>query len=174
MKKLVIYTSKTGFTKRYAEWIAEASGADIITCDEAKKKDSEYFEAYGNIAFGGWAMAGKIRKSDWFVKKADEWKNKKLALFCVGASPAENPDVPAILEKLVPAEHKSHLKAFYCQGGLDYDKMSVPMRVMMKAFAKSLSKKSATEKEKEMAKWISHSYDISDRKYAEAVAEYLK
>ena len=27
MKTIVIYTSQTGFTKRYAEWISEASGA---------------------------------------------------------------------------------------------------------------------------------------------------
>ena len=28
MKTIVIYNSQTGFTKRYAEWIAEAAGAD--------------------------------------------------------------------------------------------------------------------------------------------------
>ena len=28
MKKVVIYTSQTGFTKRYTEWIIEASGAE--------------------------------------------------------------------------------------------------------------------------------------------------
>ena len=30
MKKIVIYTSQTGFTKRYAEWISEASGASPL------------------------------------------------------------------------------------------------------------------------------------------------
>ena len=30
MKTIVIYTSQTGFTKRYAEWIAEAAEADCL------------------------------------------------------------------------------------------------------------------------------------------------
>ena len=39
MKTIVIYTSQTGFTKRYAEWIAEATGADCFELSAAKKKD---------------------------------------------------------------------------------------------------------------------------------------
>ena len=38
MKTIVIYNSKTGFTKRYAQWIAEAAGADCFELSEAKKK----------------------------------------------------------------------------------------------------------------------------------------
>ena len=30
MKTVVIYNSQTGFTKRYAQWIAEAAGADCL------------------------------------------------------------------------------------------------------------------------------------------------
>ena len=30
MKTIIIYTSQTGFTKRYAEWISEASGAECV------------------------------------------------------------------------------------------------------------------------------------------------
>ena len=38
MKTIVIYTSQTGFTKRYAEWIAEAMGADCFELSVAKRK----------------------------------------------------------------------------------------------------------------------------------------
>ncbi len=38
MKTIVIYNSQTGFTKRYAEWIAEAAGADCLELSAAKKK----------------------------------------------------------------------------------------------------------------------------------------
>lgn len=31
MKNVVIYTSQTGFTKRYAEWIGEATEAEVST-----------------------------------------------------------------------------------------------------------------------------------------------
>lgn len=45
MKTIVIYTSQTGFTKRYAEWIAEATQADCFDLSAAKKKDLATYEA---------------------------------------------------------------------------------------------------------------------------------
>ena len=39
MKTVVIYNSQTGFTKRYANWIAEESNADCFELNEAKKKN---------------------------------------------------------------------------------------------------------------------------------------
>lgn len=38
MKTIVIYNSQTGFTKRYAQWIAEETGADCLELSTAKKK----------------------------------------------------------------------------------------------------------------------------------------
>ena len=54
MKTIVIYNSQTGFTKRYAQWIAEAAGADCLALPDAKKKDLTAYEA---IIYGGWASA---------------------------------------------------------------------------------------------------------------------
>ena len=64
MKTIVIYNSQTGFTKRYAEWIAEAAGAACFALSEAKKKDLTEYEA---IIFGSWACAGSIKNLNWFV-----------------------------------------------------------------------------------------------------------
>ena len=50
MKTVVIYNSQTGFTKRYAEWIAEETGADCFELNEAKKKSMDEYDA---IVFGG-------------------------------------------------------------------------------------------------------------------------
>lgn len=38
MKTAVIYNSQTGFTKKYAEWISEATGADCFEIGTAKNK----------------------------------------------------------------------------------------------------------------------------------------
>ena len=46
MKTLVIYTSQTGFTKRYAEWISEEINADIYDLKDVKKKTNDFFETY--------------------------------------------------------------------------------------------------------------------------------
>ena len=46
MKTIVIYTSQTGFTKRYAEWIAERMNGDILELKDAKKKADSYYDGY--------------------------------------------------------------------------------------------------------------------------------
>lgn len=102
-------------------------------------------------------------------------KDKKLALFCVGASPAANPDVDRVLHDILTDEQRTYIKAFYCQGGLNYDKMKLPSKMMMKAFVTMLKKKKdATQMEKDMAAMISNSYDISDKCYVEPIMAYVK
>ena len=128
MKIIVIYNSKTGFTKRYAEWIAEATGAD-----------------------------------------------KKLIAFCVGGSPIDNPEIDIALKRNFNESEQKKVKTFYCPGGFNYEKMSTPLKLMMKMFIKTLkAKKDKTEVEQIMVKMISSSYDISDKKYVEPILQYLK
>ena len=172
MKTIVIYNSQTGFTKRYAEWIAKATGADCLELSDAKKKDLAAYEA---IIFGGWACAGSISKLSWFKNNIDKWTDKKLIAFCVGASPIENPEIEPALKKNFNESELKKVSIFYCPGGFNYEKMSTPSKLAMKMFIKALkAKKDKTETEQEMIKMISSSYDISDRKYIEPILECLK
>lgn len=172
MKTIVIYNSQTGFTERYAKWLAEAAGADCLTLSEAKKRNLAPYEA---IVFGSWACAGGISKLNWFKSNMGKWAGKKLAAFCVGASPMESPEVAPALKRSFPEPEFQIGNVFYCPGGLNYEKMSAPSRLMMKMFLKTLqAKKGQTEAEQEMIRMISASYDISDRKYIQPILEYLK
>lgn len=120
-------------------------------------------------------MGGKVSKVEWFKEKISAWKNKKLAVFCVGASPMDSPEIPESLDSNLNEEEKKVVKTFYCQGGLDYEEMKMPMRIMMRIYASSLAKKKdATEFEKTKAEMITKSYDISDKKYINPIVEYLR
>lgn len=172
MKTLVIYNSQTGFTKRYAEWIAEAAGADCVELSAAKRKSPDNYEA---IVFGSRACAGSISKLNWLKDNMNQWKDKKLVVFCVGGSPIENPEIKQFLKQNLKKYGLEKADAFYCPGGFNYEKMSVTSKLMMKMFIKMLNaKKDKTEAEREMVKMISGSYDISDKKYIEPVLECLK
>lgn len=172
MKTIVIYNSQTGFTKRYAEWIAEATGADCLELSAVKKKDLAAYEA---IIFGGWACAGSISKINWFKSNIDKWADKKLIAFCVGGSPIENPEIDQALKQNFKEIAPEKVSVFYCPGGFNYEKMSASSKLMMKMFIKMLkAKKDKTEAEQEMIKMICKSYDISDKKYIEPILECLK
>ncbi len=171
MKAIVVYNSQTGFTKRYAQWIAEAAGADCCEFSEAKKKNMEEYEA---VVFGGWACAGGISKLGWFKKNMEKWAGKKLIVFCVGGSPIDSPEVAVALERNFTAAEREKVKAFYLPGGFNYEKMSVPSKLMMKMFIRTLQARvNKTEEEEQMIKMISSSYDISDKKYIQPVVECL-
>ena len=164
------HKGRTGFTQRYAEWIKEETSADILDLKDAKKKKVDFFQPYDAILYGGWVNAGRVMGTKWFFGKAASWSDKKLGLFVVGASPAENPEAKASMEKVIPEELKSRITGFYLQGGLNYDKMGTGSKLAMKALVSILNhKKNPTEKDKAMADMISHSYDISDKKYIEGI-----
>lgn len=172
MKTIVIYNSQTGFTRRYAQWIAEAADADCLELSEAKKKD---LTAYDAIVFGGWACAGSISKLGWFKSNMAKWADKKLIVFCVGASPLENPEIEPALKKNFSEPQLEKVHLFYCPGGFCYEKMSSPSRLMMKMFLTALrAKKEKTGQEEEMIKMLSSSYDISDKKYIEPILSCLQ
>ena len=69
-------------------------------------------------------------------------------------------------------EQKEYIKVFYCQGGINYDKMKLPSKLMMKMYS-SVLKKSKDEKQREQGEFVSHSYDVSDIKFIEPIIAYL-
>ena len=174
MKKVIVYSSQTGFTKRYTEWLAKKINAETMSIKDAYKKNDSYFDTYDAIIYGSWVAVEKIHKADWFTKRIGKWKNKKLAMFCVGASPASYSGVNTLLNRALTDEQKKFVKVFYCEGGIDYDKMSLGSKVLMKTFAAMLrSKKNKTPDEAAMAEHVSKSCDCTDPRFIEPIAAYI-
>ncbi|NSA18108.1 flavodoxin [Clostridium saccharobutylicum] len=57
MKIVVIYKSKTGFTKKYAEWISKELKADIFKSSKATR---EMLNEYDTIIYGGSLYASGV------------------------------------------------------------------------------------------------------------------
>ena len=172
MKTLIIYTSQTGFTKKYTDWIAEKAKADVLELKDAQKKNDAFFKEYDAVIYASWCMAGKVVKANWFFDKAQNLKDKILAVVAVGASPNDNPEVDVAMNNLLSDEQRQYIKSFYCQGGLDYDKMKFFSRFALKMFVKAL-KKSKDEKQRGMGSYIDHSYDATDIKYIDPILDFL-
>ncbi len=52
MKTLVVYTSQTGFTKKYAQWMAERMDADLFDLKDVQKNADSSFDEYESIVYG--------------------------------------------------------------------------------------------------------------------------
>ena len=90
MNILVVYSSKTGFTKRYAQWIKEVVPC---TCVEAKEAEKLEVGNYDVILYGGGFYAGKIHGVEWLKSRLPKLEGKRTAVFATGATPPEAPEV---------------------------------------------------------------------------------
>lgn len=169
MKIIVIYKSRTGFTKRYAQWIA-----DELMCETANYADIHNLDlsAYDLVIYGGRVHAGIIdglRK----MRRLLENKPCRLVVFATGATPfAAAEDIEQTMQNNFGDSGIPH---FYMQSGLCYEKMGLADKTIMKLFARMLAgKKEQSEAEKIMAAAIVKSYDISDKQYILPLVAYVK
>lgn len=81
MNTIIVYSSQTGFTEKYANWLGDRLSAKVMKLDEAKKISSAEFDKADAVIYGGWVMAGKPVGADWFLKHIPEWKEKSLCYF---------------------------------------------------------------------------------------------
>ena len=78
---IVIYTSKRGSTKQYAEWIAEDLGCEALPLSDAGGLD---LHGYDCVIYGGWIRGSGIVDFDKFAKMLDDEIMKHLLVFGVG------------------------------------------------------------------------------------------
>ena len=174
MKAIVIYNSQTGFTKKYAEWISEATGCQSVNIKNISKVN--LFE-YDAIIFGSWSKAGRIQKIHWFKNIMPELAEakKKLFVYFVGASPAESPEVSVTMDINFTKAQKEIVKVFYCPGGINYDNMGLVSKLAMKMLIRGMkAKKNPTENDLRIIKTLSQNYDISDKKYVNPIIEEIQ
>lgn len=153
MKIMVVYQSKTGFTQKYATWIAQA-----LSCEakELNRVSNAEIESYDTVIFGGWIMGGKISG----LNKIRSMNPKQLIVFAVGSSP----DCEAQRNQLKTQNALAETPFFYFQGGLCFEKLGFFSKMMVKMANNALRKKeNKTEQEEELVKLFdAGSYDCSD------------
>lgn len=170
---LIIYNSKTGFSKRYAEWIGELLSSSMQhSCKlvSYEEKASIDFSSYEIIIFGGGILGGMINGIKWFKQQLPSMQNKKIIVFGVGSTPASPETLVTIQNNLTESEC-SQIKGFYFQGGLYYEKMGVPSRMMLAVVRKIV--KSKEGENSEAYQILRHSFDASDKNAVLPLVEYV-
>jgi menaquinone-dependent protoporphyrinogen IX oxidase len=173
---LVIYNSKYGHTKKYAQWLAEELNADI--CD-GKKLKSSMLNDYSTILFGSGLYAGKNKATSLIVKYFEQIKDKKVVLFTCGLADINNESniihINKTLDRIITPEIRNKIKVFHVRGGINYDNLSFLHKILMKMMYKSLRKKPAdqlTDEDKEFFATYGKKIDFSDKKMIEPIVHY--
>lgn len=130
MKMIVVYHSKTGFSKHYAHWISEELDCRAISDKEFQRAKSE---AWDLVIFGGGLMAGKINGLNKIKKQAGA---ARLIVFATGATKMTEVETVESIRKS-NFEAGENVPFFYFEGGINYEKMGMLSRKIMKAMSKS-------------------------------------
>ncbi len=158
---IIVYESKTGFTKKYADMLAAKTGLKAFRVKELQnvKKDEE-------IIFLGWMKVGKIQG-------LDKVRNYKLAAVCgSGTGRTAEPSSEVVIER----NKIKGLPFFYLRGGCYPLKELKGMdKFMLSIFVNVLKKsKDKDERVEESIAIIENGYDGVKEENLEPVLQWLK
>ena len=159
-RMLIVYESKTGFTKRYAYMLAEKTRLKVLRVKELSKVNQDE-----EIIFLGWIKAGKIQGID----KLRKYNVK--AVCGSGTGRTAEPNTEAVTEK----NKIKGIPFFYLRGGcFPLKELKGMDKIMMSMFLKMLkSRKDKDEKLKEAIANIENGFDGVKEENLEPVLEWL-
>ena len=173
MKGIILYTSKYGATKRYADWLAAESGFD---CIETKNAKIEYVMQYDVIILGGGIYASGISGLSFLKKNIEKLQGKKIIIFCDGASPFDEKAFQQIIDYNLKGP-LSGLPCFYCRGAWDMDRMNFADRNLCRLLQKVVAKKKTGDHEvweKALIEAGIKKCDWTDKAYIQPILDALR
>ena len=159
MKTAVIYKSKYGATKRYAEWISEELQCPIFEHSQIKSAD---LDAYDLIIYGGGMYAGSIAG----VRKIIKNYRNDLVVFVSGLSDPADADIREIMIR----NELGVAKLFVFHGGYEFDKLTFRDKLIIRVVRKAMSKDMTQE---EKAAMYGNVIDFTDRAAIAPLVEYV-
>ena len=168
---IVIYSSKYGSTKQYAEWLAQDSGADILPVEKA---DAKKLAAYGAIVFGACVYVGKMRKIEFIVKNWAALEGKKVLVFAVCSSKTGEKKANEIMEANIPAAMRAKVKFYSLAGKIG--KLDLLDSILIQAqlsAARDKYRKSGSVEDRRALERLGH-FDEMDRGQIAPIAKEIK
>ena len=135
MNAVILYGSRYGSTRRYAEMLSEQTGVPAVSYTDAPSLSDQELIVYLGVLGLSKTLAG-------FSNQAVP---PKMILVTVGLSDpeeAENQEnIRRALQKQCPAAILDQAKLFHLRGAIDYQKLSFSHRTMMALLYRVLRKK---------------------------------
>ena len=165
MSGIILYKSKYGATKQYAEWIAEETGFSCVQIDKANINEVARKDV---IILGGGVYASGIACIPFLKKNIGKLKEKKIIVYACGASPFKDSAVETVRQHNFKGDLEG-IEFFYCRGTFDMKSMTFADRTLCKMLRNAVGKRNPTEyeiweqalmscKEDERGDWVDRSY----------------
>lgn len=174
MKPIVLYRTKYGSTKSYAQWIADA-----LSCEakDAKGISPDSLSEYDTIIYGGGLYAEVIAGVSLITKNIEKLSNKKLIVFTTGLTPTDCREYydGMVIEKNFKGDLKNKVKVFNFPGKMLINELSLVHKTAIKSLKAIMSKKeNPTDMEKLLIDLCDVDADLTDKSLIDELVEYAK
>lgn len=165
---IVIYKSKYGAAKQYAQWIAEELGCEAVP---VKQVTSPLLQEYRMIVFGGGLYMGRINGVAALTRRFAELKEKTLFIFTAGLTePGDDGYYTYLYTRNFTEKMRKKMYFFAFPGAVDPDKMGWFHRSVMKMAMEDRAKKDPAN----ASAYREMKIDLVDRKYIEPLVTKAK
>jgi menaquinone-dependent protoporphyrinogen IX oxidase len=168
MRGVILYKSKYGTTRQYAEWIAAALNADLF---DVKDISVSKINEYDFAVLGGGMYAATVLGANLI----DKITCRQIVLFTVGLSDPATTDYSGHIKRMFPVGVPLSVKIFHFRGGINYNKLSFMHKTMMSMLVKTVQKKSVlNDEEKLFVSSYGSEIDFCDEKTIKPLLEYIE
>jgi menaquinone-dependent protoporphyrinogen IX oxidase len=172
MKAIVIFSSKTGNTEKYAKWIAEELGTKAVRANDVKVKD---LKSYDTIIYGGGIYAERINGVKFIKKNLKKLKSKRIIVFTNGFSVENKESIDKIKEKNFIPDELKQIEFFYMRGAFYMEKLPFKEKMMMIVVKKAMKdKEDLKEDEKMLLDALNEPFDHLNRSNIKPLIENIK
>lgn len=172
----VVYDSKYGGSKKYAEMIAQELDADLVS---KSKVNLHLISSYEIIIFGGEIYTGSISGIDIITDSFYNIKNKDIIVFTVGQSDPSikenNEDIVKNFKDKVKDDVFNVVKLYNFRHGINYKSLSFMDSLMLNRKYKSLqNKKKLNVEEKFLVDNYNKEFDFDDKESINDLIKYVR
>ncbi|MBA7519820.1 hypothetical protein ES705_11908 [subsurface metagenome] len=171
MKTVVVYKSISGFTKKYAEWIAEKLEADLF---RVEKINIDILLKYDIIIYGGSLHAVGISGVNIIKGNLNKLRDKNIIIFTTGASLAKESIISEVGDSNFSVEEQKQIQFYYFRGGFDFNKLNLINKILMTLLKWKIKlKRHKTPDEKGMLAAYSKPMDFTKKENIKELLEYV-
>ncbi|HCW73480.1 MAG TPA: flavodoxin [Clostridiaceae bacterium] len=175
MKAAVIYSSKTGYTKKYAKWIADELSVDAHELNGQRKLD-EVLSDKEVLIYGGGLYAIGINGLKEILSAERANALKKIIVFTTGLSHDSEEVRKEIFENNLKETGVGNISLYYFRGGFDYSSLGFVDKILMRLLKLKIGMKKRkggllTSDEKGMLTVFQKKVDFTNRKYLDKLLE---
>jgi len=175
---LVLYKSKRGSSKQYAEWIAEELRADLY---ESSKFPVTDWEKYSRVIYCGGLYANRINGIRFIAKNHARLSGKKIIAVACGLSyPHIEESVARVVNGLarkLPQALHANVRLFLVRGSITYSQLGFFENTILKLLEKTLRKKdpqALVPEEQEMLGVLGRDFSFVDRAFIQPIIDYYR